>query len=128
METAFFYYAAGVLLYFLINFGFANLITNKSKKLHSNSSRYMWACLILSPIFGVLLAILDELTEIRANSDDLLEQLLISKEKQQSINTDTSYKSNLDQNQLYVEKGKKRILIYENEKDDYLNDGWKVVE
>lgn len=128
METAFFYYVAGVLLYFLINFGFANLITNKSKKLHSNSSRYMWACLILSPIFGVLLAILDELTEIRANSDDLLEQLLISKEKQQSINTDTSYKSNLDQNQLYVEKGKKRILIYENEKDDYLNDGWKVVE
>jgi hypothetical protein len=128
METTFFYYVAGVLLYFLINFGFANLITNKSKKLHSNSSRYMWACLILSPIFGVLLAILDELTEIRANSDDLLEQLLISKEKQQILNTDTSYKSNLDQNQLYVEKGKKRIIIYENEKDDYINDGWKVVE
>lgn len=59
-----------VILYFLIDLGFASLITKFSKKL--TLGRIFWACLILSPIFGVLIAILDELTEIRANTEDLL--------------------------------------------------------
>lgn len=50
-----------VILYFLINLGFASLITKFNKKLMLG--RIFWACLMLSPIFGALVAIIDILTE-----------------------------------------------------------------
>ena len=34
----------------------------------------------------------------------------------------------LEGGKLYVEKGSKRIRIYESEKEDFINDGWSVVE
>lgn len=63
-------YFIAVALYFLINYGFSSTIAARSKKL--SRSRIFWCCCILSPIFGVLVAILDELTEIRANTDEML--------------------------------------------------------
>ena len=59
-----------VIFYFLINLGFASLITKFNKKLMLG--RIFWACLMLSPIFGALVAIIDILTEIRANTEDLV--------------------------------------------------------
>lgn len=50
----------GVIIYILINLGFARLIS----KFNSNLlfGRIFWSCLVLSPIFGALIAIIDILT------------------------------------------------------------------
>jgi len=48
----------------------------------------------------------------------------------ESADTEVSHVNKPEQrsdNQIYVEKGSKRIPIYPSELDDYLNDGWTEI-
>ena len=101
-----------VLVYLLLNALFLLVL---GKNCNRHYLRYYLISIFFTPVIAGLRVVLDKLDSIESPNVENKKEV-----KQEPIK--------LEGGQLYVEKGRKRVRIYESEKEDFINDGWSVIE
>lgn len=103
-----------VLVYLLLNALFLLVL---GKNCNRHYLRYYLISIFFTPVIAGIRVILDKL--------DKMESPVPTEENKKEVENKPV---KLEGGKLYVEKGSKRIRIYESEKEDFINDGWSVVE